>query len=123
MTAADSTCPLRTNITPPIEALAAAASTFIEAKHYRPLYHELFLEPEWEQVAADISGWLTSPITKSGKSGFSACNAARPFLDRRKRFSVISPCTTPTTTWPDCGATLRSTTTRSGRRRRSCRCR
>jgi alpha-beta hydrolase superfamily lysophospholipase len=50
--------------TPPIEALAAAAPAFIQAKHYRGLYHELFLEPEWEAVAADISGWLTSPMSK-----------------------------------------------------------
>jgi alpha-beta hydrolase superfamily lysophospholipase len=54
--------------TPPVEALAAAAPAFIQAKHYRGLYHELFLEPEWEAVASDISGWLTSPITKQMRS-------------------------------------------------------
>jgi alpha-beta hydrolase superfamily lysophospholipase len=54
--------------TPPIEAFAAAAPAFIQAKHYRALYHELFLEPEWEEVAADIAGWLTSPITKPART-------------------------------------------------------
>jgi acylglycerol lipase len=44
-----------------LDALAAA-STFIQRKHYEGLYHELFLEPSWEQVATDIVTWLTSNL-------------------------------------------------------------
>ncbi|HEY0714758.1 MAG TPA: alpha/beta hydrolase [Polyangia bacterium] len=44
-----------------LDALSSASS-FIQRKHYEGLYHELFLEPTWEQVATDVVAWLTSNV-------------------------------------------------------------
>jgi acylglycerol lipase len=44
-----------------LDALSTASS-FIQRKHYEGLYHELFLEPSWEQVATDAATWLTSNV-------------------------------------------------------------
>lgn len=43
-------------------ALADKVPGWVEVKRYEGLYHELFLEPEWERVLSDIVGWLTSPV-------------------------------------------------------------
>jgi lysophospholipase len=41
-----------------ITAFAEAAARVLTVRRYEALYHELFLEPEWPQVVADISHWL-----------------------------------------------------------------
>jgi alpha-beta hydrolase superfamily lysophospholipase len=39
-------------------AFARAAGPVIEVKVYDGLFHEVYLEPEWEMVIADIIAWL-----------------------------------------------------------------
>jgi alpha-beta hydrolase superfamily lysophospholipase len=39
-------------------ALAASAGSTVEVRRYEALYHELFLEPERDQVIADIAAWI-----------------------------------------------------------------
>lgn len=56
-----------------LDALAAA-STFIQRKHYEGLYHELFLEPAWEQVATDVVAWLTSNMQTSTRTEAAPAN-------------------------------------------------
>jgi alpha-beta hydrolase superfamily lysophospholipase len=41
-----------------IAAFAAATPAVLTVRRYEGLYHELFVEPEWQQVVADISHWL-----------------------------------------------------------------
>jgi alpha-beta hydrolase superfamily lysophospholipase len=41
-----------------IAAFADAAASVLTVRRYEGLYHELFVEPEWPQVLADISHWL-----------------------------------------------------------------
>jgi alpha-beta hydrolase superfamily lysophospholipase len=53
---------------PPIDALAAAAPGFVTAKRYPGLFHELFLEPEWEEVTADVTRWLLAPLSSGTRS-------------------------------------------------------
>jgi lysophospholipase len=42
---------------------AQAAGGMAEIRLYQSLYHELFLEPEREQVVSDIANWLLPPQT------------------------------------------------------------
>ena len=42
-------------------AFAQAAGSTAEVRRYPALYHELFLEPEREQVVSDIADWLLQP--------------------------------------------------------------
>jgi acylglycerol lipase len=51
---------------------ARAAPGTRETKIYPELYHELFLEPEREQVLADVAGWLCSTVEVSGEVDRSA---------------------------------------------------
>jgi lysophospholipase len=39
-------------------AFAQAAASAVEVRRYQELYHELFLEPEREQVLGDVANWL-----------------------------------------------------------------
>ena len=45
---------------PPLDALAAAAPRFVQSKRYEGLCHELLLEPEWPEVLADVTRFLSS---------------------------------------------------------------
>jgi alpha-beta hydrolase superfamily lysophospholipase len=51
----------------PLDALAAAAPRFVQAKRYEGLYHELLLEPEWQEVLADVLRFLTSIIAQDAR--------------------------------------------------------
>ncbi len=51
----------------PIDALATAAPRFVQAKRYEGLYHELFLEPEWQDVLSDVARFLTAPTDKQAQ--------------------------------------------------------
>jgi lysophospholipase len=42
-------------------AFAQAAASAVEVRRYQELYHELFLEPEREQVLSDVANWLVQP--------------------------------------------------------------
>jgi alpha-beta hydrolase superfamily lysophospholipase len=42
-------------------AFAQAAGSKVEVRCYPALYHELFLEPEREQVLGDVTDWLLQP--------------------------------------------------------------
>jgi alpha-beta hydrolase superfamily lysophospholipase len=42
-------------------AFAQAAGSVVEIRRYPALYHELFLEPEREQVLSDVANWLLQP--------------------------------------------------------------
>jgi len=42
-------------------AFAQAAGSRAEVRLYRELYHDLFLEPEREQVVSDVADWLLEP--------------------------------------------------------------
>jgi alpha-beta hydrolase superfamily lysophospholipase len=42
-------------------AFAAAAGPAVAVRRYEALYHDLFLEPEREQVIADVVSWLRAP--------------------------------------------------------------
>ena len=42
-------------------AFAQAAGSTAEVRLYEELYHELFLEPEREQVVSDVAQWLFTP--------------------------------------------------------------
>ena len=42
-------------------AFAQAAGKVVELRRYADLYHELFLEPERQQVIGDIGDWLVRP--------------------------------------------------------------
>ena len=42
-------------------AFARAAGSTAEVRLYQELYHELFLEPEREQVVSDVADWLLQP--------------------------------------------------------------
>jgi alpha-beta hydrolase superfamily lysophospholipase len=42
-------------------AFAQAAGDTVEVRRYQALYHELFLEPEREQVVSDVADWLLQP--------------------------------------------------------------
>lgn len=44
-------------------AFAQAAGRSVEVRLYESLYHEVFLEPERDQVLADLLAWLRTPIT------------------------------------------------------------
>jgi len=46
-------------------AFAAAAGPSVDVRRYEALYHEIFLEPERQQVIADLAAWLRSPIGSS----------------------------------------------------------
>ena len=41
-----------------MDAFARAAGAILTVRRYEGLYHDLFVEPEWPQVLADISHWL-----------------------------------------------------------------
>jgi alpha-beta hydrolase superfamily lysophospholipase len=56
-----------------LDALAAA-STFIQRKHYEGLFHELFLEPSWEQIATDVVAWLRSNLPADPRSEAAPAN-------------------------------------------------
>jgi len=42
-------------------AFAQAAGSIVQVRRYEALYHEMFLEPEREQVISDIASWLSNP--------------------------------------------------------------
>jgi lysophospholipase len=42
-------------------AFAQAAGSAVEVRRYQDLYHEIFLEPEREQVLSDVANWLLQP--------------------------------------------------------------
>jgi len=42
-------------------AFAQAAGSAVEVRGYQELYHEMFLEPEREQVLSDVANWLLQP--------------------------------------------------------------
>jgi alpha-beta hydrolase superfamily lysophospholipase len=42
-------------------AFAQAAGSAVEVRRYPDLYHEMFLEPERQQVLTDIGNWLVQP--------------------------------------------------------------
>ena len=44
-------------------AFAQAAGSTVEVRRYPDLYHEMFLEPERQQVLSDIGNWLAQPQT------------------------------------------------------------
>jgi alpha-beta hydrolase superfamily lysophospholipase len=48
---------------------AAGAGPAVAVRRYPDLYHELFLEPEQDQVLADIIGWLRAPVAASADLG------------------------------------------------------
>jgi acylglycerol lipase len=52
----------------PLDALAAAAPRFVQARRHEGLFHELLLEPEWPEVLADVTGFLTSILTRDERS-------------------------------------------------------
>jgi alpha-beta hydrolase superfamily lysophospholipase len=43
-------------------AFAGAAGRTVEVRNYPALFHEMFLEPERDQVISDIADWLTTPL-------------------------------------------------------------
>ena len=49
-------------------AFAQKAGSLTEVRRYPALYHELFLEPEREQVVSDIADWLLMPHAASAPS-------------------------------------------------------
>jgi len=49
-------------------AFAQKAGSLTEVRRYPALYHELFLEPEREQVVSDIADWLLMPHAGSALS-------------------------------------------------------
>jgi lysophospholipase len=49
-------------------AFAQKAGSLTEVRRYPALYHELFLEPEREQVVSDIADWLLMPHAASALS-------------------------------------------------------
>lgn len=66
---------------PPMEALAAAAPGFVQVKKYEGLYHELLLEPEWEEVLADLARFLAAPTTELAQDARAkAASAAVPAI-------------------------------------------
>jgi acylglycerol lipase len=56
-----------------LDALATTSS-FIQRKHYEGLYHELFLEPAWEQVATDVVAWLMSNMRAPARTEAAPAN-------------------------------------------------
>jgi lysophospholipase len=46
-------------------AFAAAAGPAVAVRRYEALYHDLFLEPERDQVLADIVSWLRAPARQA----------------------------------------------------------
>ncbi len=53
-------------------AFAQAAGSMAEVGRYPALYHELFLEPEREQVVSDVADWLLRPRAGSVRAATSA---------------------------------------------------
>jgi lysophospholipase len=51
-------------------AFAQAAGPAVAVRRYEAAYHDLFIEPEQDQIVADIVAWLRAPVV------------ARPDLDR-----------------------------------------
>jgi alpha-beta hydrolase superfamily lysophospholipase len=47
------------------QAFATAAGSWVEARRYQELYHELFLEPEVDTVVADIGTWLLDSVART----------------------------------------------------------
>ena len=45
-------------------ALAARAPSFIQLHRFDGLFHELFLEPEWPEVVAEIRAFLAPAATR-----------------------------------------------------------
>jgi acylglycerol lipase len=52
----------------PLDAIAAAAPGFVQARRYEGLYHELLLEPEWTRVLADVTQFLSSISTQDART-------------------------------------------------------
>jgi acylglycerol lipase len=50
-----------------IDALAAAAPRFVQAKRYEGLFHELLLEPEWPEVLGDVCNFLSSILSQDAR--------------------------------------------------------
>jgi alpha-beta hydrolase superfamily lysophospholipase len=44
------------------QAFAKAAGSMVETRTYDGLFHEVFLEPEVDDVLADIAAWLLAPM-------------------------------------------------------------
>jgi alpha-beta hydrolase superfamily lysophospholipase len=61
-----------------LDALAAAAPRFVQAKRYEALYHELLLEPEWPQVLADVTQFLSSISAQDARTA--AASSAVPAI-------------------------------------------
>jgi alpha-beta hydrolase superfamily lysophospholipase len=49
-------------------AFAEAAPGAVTMRRYEALFHELFLEPEWPQVVADLCAWLCAPAPAEEKA-------------------------------------------------------